>query len=182
MVIPWCVTLSGCRGWLLRCSNYFLYGDIGLFWVGWVVLWSGGKCYQQCDTNLHKRAAVPCGWITMCTHTTSPISKSRSSLQIFFQRLPINFLAYLHNFGTKICRILVFIHMAHTWINLTLAKHFLQEIITPANCWQPCFFFLNVMMTHQSFCRHFWDPSSFCVDDFFFWSLISFSAGWRVFL
>ncbi len=31
MVIPWCVTLLGCRGWLLRCSNYFLYGDIGLF-------------------------------------------------------------------------------------------------------------------------------------------------------
>ena len=25
MVIHWCVTLSGCRGWLLRCSNYFLY-------------------------------------------------------------------------------------------------------------------------------------------------------------
>ncbi len=24
MAIPWCVTLSGCRGWLLRCSNYFL--------------------------------------------------------------------------------------------------------------------------------------------------------------
>ncbi len=23
--------LSGCRGWLLRCSNYFPYGDIGLF-------------------------------------------------------------------------------------------------------------------------------------------------------
>ena len=36
MVIPWCVTLSGCRGWLLRCSNYFLYGNIGLFHVdGW---------------------------------------------------------------------------------------------------------------------------------------------------
>ncbi len=31
MAIPWCVTLSGCRGWLLRCSNYFLYGDLGLF-------------------------------------------------------------------------------------------------------------------------------------------------------
>ncbi len=31
MVIPWCVTLSGCRGWLLRYSNQFLYGDIGLF-------------------------------------------------------------------------------------------------------------------------------------------------------
>ena len=30
MAIPWCVTLSGCRGWLLRCSNHFLYGDIGL--------------------------------------------------------------------------------------------------------------------------------------------------------
>ncbi len=29
MVIPWCVTLSGCRGWLLRCSNHLLYGDIG---------------------------------------------------------------------------------------------------------------------------------------------------------
>ena len=24
-------SLSGYRGWLLRCSNYFLYGDIGLF-------------------------------------------------------------------------------------------------------------------------------------------------------
>ncbi len=34
MVIPWCVTLSGCRGWLLGCSNYFLYGDIGLFRMG----------------------------------------------------------------------------------------------------------------------------------------------------
>ncbi len=33
MAIPWCVTLSGCPGWLLRCSNYFLYGDIGLFRV-----------------------------------------------------------------------------------------------------------------------------------------------------
>ena len=31
MAIPRYVTLSGCRGWLLRCSNYFLYGDIGLF-------------------------------------------------------------------------------------------------------------------------------------------------------
>ncbi len=31
MAIPWCFMLSGCRGWLLRCSNYFLYGDIGLF-------------------------------------------------------------------------------------------------------------------------------------------------------
>ncbi len=31
MVVPWCFTLSGCRGWLLRCSNYFLCGDIGLF-------------------------------------------------------------------------------------------------------------------------------------------------------
>ncbi len=31
MAIPWCVTLSGCWAWLLRCSNYFLYGDIGLF-------------------------------------------------------------------------------------------------------------------------------------------------------
>ncbi len=25
------ITLSGCRGWLLRCSNYFLCVDIGLF-------------------------------------------------------------------------------------------------------------------------------------------------------
>ncbi len=33
VAIPWCVTLSGCRGWLLRCSNYFLCGDIGLFRV-----------------------------------------------------------------------------------------------------------------------------------------------------
>ncbi len=32
MAIPWCVTLSGCRGWLLKCSYYFLYGNIGLFW------------------------------------------------------------------------------------------------------------------------------------------------------
>ncbi len=31
MVISWCVTLSGCRGWLLIFSNYFLHGDIGLF-------------------------------------------------------------------------------------------------------------------------------------------------------
>ncbi len=31
MVIPWCVTLSGCRGRLHRYSNHFLYGDIGLF-------------------------------------------------------------------------------------------------------------------------------------------------------
>ncbi len=31
MAISWCVTLSACRGWLLRCSDYFLYGDIGLF-------------------------------------------------------------------------------------------------------------------------------------------------------
>ncbi len=29
------------------------------------------KCYQQCDANLHKRAAVPCGSITMCAQTTS---------------------------------------------------------------------------------------------------------------
>ncbi len=31
MAIPRCVTLSGCRGRLLRCSIYFLYGDIDLF-------------------------------------------------------------------------------------------------------------------------------------------------------
>ncbi len=31
MVIPWCVTLSGCRGRLLRWSNHFLYEDLGLF-------------------------------------------------------------------------------------------------------------------------------------------------------
>ena len=31
IAIPWCVTLSGYWGWLLSCSNYFLYGDIDLF-------------------------------------------------------------------------------------------------------------------------------------------------------
>ncbi len=30
MVIPWCISMSGCRGWLLRYFNHFLYGDIGL--------------------------------------------------------------------------------------------------------------------------------------------------------
>ncbi len=33
MVIPWCVTFSGCRDRLLRYSNNFLYGDIGLFFI-----------------------------------------------------------------------------------------------------------------------------------------------------
>ena len=104
------------------------------------------------------------GSSSLCLNHKNTISKSRSSLQIFFQRLLINFLAYLHDFGTKICRNLVFIHMAHTWIDLALAKHFFLEIMTPANCWQPCFFFPNVMMTHHSFCRLFWEPGSFCVD------------------
>ncbi len=40
MAIRWCVTSSGCRGWLLRCSSYFLYGDIGLFWVQLEILWN----------------------------------------------------------------------------------------------------------------------------------------------
>ncbi len=30
MVVPGCVSLSGCQGWLLRYSDHFLYGDIGL--------------------------------------------------------------------------------------------------------------------------------------------------------
>ncbi len=32
MVIPWSVSYSGCRGWLLRNSDYFLYGYIDLLW------------------------------------------------------------------------------------------------------------------------------------------------------
>ena len=32
MVIPWCVTLSGYQGWLLRYSNQFFYGDIALLY------------------------------------------------------------------------------------------------------------------------------------------------------
>ncbi len=50
MAIPWCVTLSGWRGWLLRCSNYFLCGDIGLFcqlrmWAypGTTSYWKGSR-------------------------------------------------------------------------------------------------------------------------------------------
>ena len=64
MAIPWwCVTLSGCWGWLLRCSNYFLYGDIGLFrdwniptryWLWLLFLSTGGNLFQlkfQHSTN-----------------------------------------------------------------------------------------------------------------------------------
>ncbi len=56
MAIPWCVTLSGCWGWLLRCSNYFLYGDIGLFWNGWI------SYAVSCKITI-KLSAITCGLI-----------------------------------------------------------------------------------------------------------------------
>ena len=58
MVIPWCVTLSGCQGWLLRSSNYFLYGDLGLFWKyqSW---WRNCSCSRLCfDSTLSMEAHI----------------------------------------------------------------------------------------------------------------------------
>ncbi len=47
MAIPWCVTLSGCRGRLLRYSNHFLYGDIGLLHVHCSLFWCCNHRYDR---------------------------------------------------------------------------------------------------------------------------------------
>ncbi len=50
MALPWCVTLSGCWCWLLRCSNYFLYGHICLFQLMFMMLHCN---YPMFNANFH---------------------------------------------------------------------------------------------------------------------------------
>ncbi len=70
MAIPWCVTSSGCRDWLLRCSNYFLYGDIGLF---------------RMKKHIHVLGrANPCCWHTLSSVTGDCHVKFMTSLFFAF--------------------------------------------------------------------------------------------------
>ncbi len=59
MAILWCVTLSRCRGWLLRWSNYFLYGEIGLFWYS-PFYWPHHKCHLPSCVHIKLNCSFVC--------------------------------------------------------------------------------------------------------------------------